>query len=427
MCALAPSLPYAAETAGLPEPQTRGYYFNLMRNLSATSLRLEVERVAAAGFNVIIFPAFTNGWTLFPSETARAYGIGAINPLFRKWNPFAEVIGSARDAGLAVWAFTRPYNFHPRHSISEHKLLRKHPRWRVRCHPEFQSAESRRYEERHPCPLNSEYQRYLADVLAEIATGYPVDGVVIHYSGFGLQGGELSETPYCFCQSCRRSYHDIHDADIVRDAMGGNIDRVRIWQFQESHEHLIYLRHRLMRSRRTLRMICWTPPLWRYGPARQLDPLRVLPVDWPTELASGSIDEVLVDHDGERCGPLTGARIAADYSFLGDRVLFMPVYMVDQIKDLQYPLETLGRYPTPGFIAQFQTSLSEPDARAIRERYLANPSLLPESEPIRTAVFLLDRVRLTHESQPVIHDLMHDFLRLLTRQLPHFIMIMMMT
>jgi hypothetical protein len=43
---------------------------------------------------------------------------------------------------------------------------------------------------------------------------------------------------------------------------------------------------------------------------------------------------------------------------------------------------------------------------------------LPEREPVRAAAYLLSRVRLLHEDQPIIHDLLYDVLRLLARQLP---------
>jgi hypothetical protein len=81
-------------------------------------------------------------------------------------------------------------------------------------------------------------------------------------------------------------------------------------------------------------------------------------------------------------------------------------------------MEVIGRYPTPGFLAEFHYSLSEESAQLIRNSVFADMSLLPESDPVRTAAFWLSRIRLSHEDQPVIHDLLYDLLRLLRRQLP---------
>src|SRR5262245_21532863 len=80
-------IPIQSETARMPEPQTRGYVLNLKRDLSPASLELEIRRVAQAGFNVLIFPIYSNGWTLFPCEAATERGVPRIHPLFRKWDP----------------------------------------------------------------------------------------------------------------------------------------------------------------------------------------------------------------------------------------------------------------------------------------------------------------------------------------------------
>ncbi len=410
--------PLAPDLGRLPEPQTRGYFLNIVQGISPTSLRQEVNRAAQAGFNLIIFPIYNNGWTNFPSNAALSQKLPAINPLFKKWNPLAHLAQYASDAGLTVWGFARPYYFHPRHSVSEQKLLDKHPGWRVRAHPEFINRQSRKFVMRHPCPLNDDYQRFVGDLLAEVVAGYPLDGMVIDFSGFGLRGHRLADAPYCFCNSCVAKYYDVHRSDMADDAQGDKLDQVRIWQYQETHEHLGYLRHRLMRSRRTLRLICWTPPLWRQDAVRTFDPVHELPIHWPSELSTGNIDELIIHHDGEDDRELFSARLAADYAYLGDRVLFLPVLSVNQAADLAVPLAALQKYHVPGFIAQFQDVLSEEDATYIRSCFFPAAAPIPETEPIRTAAFLLERVRLAHEDMPVIHDLISDFLRLLARQYP---------
>lgn len=409
----------AAEPVRLPEPQTRGYIIHLVRNLSRNWLELEIKRIAEAGFNLILFPAYNNGWTLYPSEAARSYGMARMNPLFRSWDPLGVVTELARAAGLTVWAYARAYNFHPRYSVAEHKLLKKYPQWRQRVHPDFQGPQTRRHEMWHPCPINIEYRRYLADILVEMVAGYPVDGIMFNFQDLGIEGGPLADSPYCFCQSCREDYYATYHADLISDASGKKLERVRHWQKGQLQENFSYLRHRLIRSRRTLRIICRARPDWRgelggEPPATSGSSL----MDWPGLLASGAIEELAIDHDAEPCGPLLGARLAADYAHLGDRVLFAPILSIGDLHELRWPLEAIGRYPIPGFFAEFQSSFTEEEARFMRETYFPDMAPLPEAEPIRTAAFLLSRIRLLHEDQPVIHDLLFDVLRLLTRQMP---------
>jgi hypothetical protein len=249
--------------------------------------------------------------------------------------------------------------------------------------------------------------------------GYPVDGMMLNYDGLGMMGGRLAASPYCFCQSCRRMYYDTFHSDLVADAAGDMLDRVRRWQLERIGESFSYLRHRLIRSRRTLRIVCRARPTWRERPDSPSPPAAgTLLMDWPEQLASGAIEELAIDPDNEPAGPQLGSRLAADYAYLGDRVLFLPILAIGELEELRAPLEAIGRYPAPGFLGEFQESFTEEDARFIRENYFAEPAPLPEAEPVRTAAYLLSRVRLLHEDQPVIHDLLFDVLRLLAQQLP---------
>ena len=74
MCAAATAPVSSTRTARAPEPQTRGYIINLARGFSAQRLELEIQRVAQAGFNLVLFPGYNNGWPFFPCEAFRARG-----------------------------------------------------------------------------------------------------------------------------------------------------------------------------------------------------------------------------------------------------------------------------------------------------------------------------------------------------------------
>ena len=419
MPAVAIDAPTGPEGVEQAEPQTRGYFINLVRNLSPTWLRLEVERAAQAGFNLIVFPVYNNGWTLFPSQWARTYRMPPINPLFRKWDPLALVTEQARAAGLSVWAFARPYHIHPRFSVAEHRLLKKHPQWRMSAHPEHTGGRNRQIELRHPCPINEDYQRYVANILTEMIMGYPVDGVVMQFSGFGLHQGPLDQSPFCFCPPCRQRHWERFGEPLVDQAGGERLERVRRWQAELTQQHLAYLRHRLRRARRTVRLIGQMTPFWRCDPS-EAERLRdhYMPVKWPEALSASLIDELGIEPAGEISASLFSNQLAADYAFLGDHVMWLPILRITAPDDFVTPLASMERYPVPGFIAEFQSSPTEAQALQIRERFFSRPALQPEPQPARTAAALLDRVRLTHEEHTVLHDLLSDLLRLLARQIP---------
>jgi hypothetical protein len=412
-------IPIQVETAQMPEPQTRGYLMNLVHSLSPTRLELEIQRIAEAGFNLLVFPVYNNGWTLFPCKATAAYHYPSINPLFKKWDPVAKALELAGEAGLQVWGHARLHHFHPRNSIVEHKLLKTRSKWRARAHPAFLSTRTRIAEQRHACPLNREYWRFLGDLLGEVCVAYPIEGLMLNYTGLGLRGGRLEASPFCFCQSCCAIYRESHDADLIEDAAGPALERVRLWQMEQAHEGLSYLRHRLTRMRRTLRLIARVAPDWRQQPLDRgpLDEGSVL-MNWPELLGNGLIEEVVVDHDGEACGPHFSSRVAADYAYLGDRTLFVPMVKIEKLEELRVATQLPNRLPVSGFIAEFQSSFSEEDTRFIRAQFFPDNAVLPESSPVMTAAYLLDRVRQAHVHNPIVRDLLGDILRLLSRQLP---------
>ncbi|HOE95502.1 MAG TPA: family 10 glycosylhydrolase [Candidatus Sumerlaeota bacterium] len=421
MYAQAVTIPAApSEPSGLPEPQTRGYFFNLVRSISPTSLELELRRVAEAGFNLVVFPVYSNGWTLFQSATAREYGLPSINPRLSKWDAVEQVIRLADRFGLTVWGFARPYNFHPRYSIAEHRLLRKHPDWRLRAHPQHLTARTRRAESLHPCPLNPDYRRFVGSLLAELAAGYNIPGIVINYTAVGIEGGPIKSSPFCFCASCRERFRETHGVELAAEALHGDLELVRAWQRDQMHLHLRYLRHRLLKMRHSLRLVARVRPQWREGAFdSQLLTPGVSLLDWSTLAREGALETLVIDHDNERLGPLFSTRLAADYAYLGDQVLFLPMLSVHDLDDLSIPMAVLRRYPCTGFIGEFQRSFTDGDTQFLARQVFGNPAILPSDRPLQTAAYFLNLVHQTHQDQPELRELTRDILRLISRQSPH--------
>lgn len=415
--ALSPTLESQSASPGLL-PEARGYYLVYERGFSSTSVRQEIEWAAAAGFNLIVFPVFNNGYTLFPSETARSIGMPAINPLFKKGNALADALAISHDLGLQVWGFARPYNFHPRYSLTgNNKLLRKKREWRTEIHPHFRNSPFRRREAYTACPVNPEYRRYLGDVFSELAMGYPVDGLVLSFNGYGLRGGSLDESPFCFCDACARIFHaETGDTLTARSTDPAGLARVRRWQREKTSQAVLYLRNRIYKSRRGLRLFARSQPQWRWH-AEDGGPALYPPycIDWNDLISRGAVEGMVVDHDGEHGLELFSARLVSDLCELHHEALVLPTVQVWTPDDLGPPLEAIRRYPVSGIIAELADPMGEAEAVEIRENYFAEPAQVPESNPLQSVAHLFRRVQSAHEDNPIVRDLMRDFLRLIGR------------
>jgi uncharacterized lipoprotein YddW (UPF0748 family) len=414
MCAMAATPAPSPDVKIQFEPRTRGYFMNVFRNISEQWLELEVQRIHEAGFNVILFPVYNNGWTLFPSEAMRSRGLPALNPALKKWNPLALLVELAESAGLSVWAFARPYDFHPRYSMAEHRLLKKYPSWRMRGHLAFQGGSLKKLEQWHPCPTHLDYQRFLGDVLTEVSAAYPVSGLMINYTGLGLRGGTLEDWPFCFCDNCCQRYYKFAEGDLVSDASRGRIDAIRSWQMDQVREHLVYLRHRISRIRPGLRLICRATPHWReHSKCSVRSSSGHILVEWPSLLDEGILDELAIDHSDEIVDEHFSSLLASDYSYLGDKVLTLPMVSLSSLEEERPHLDSLSRFPVSGFMAEFQRTLTAKDTGLLRSVYFPEPTQVPESNPLGTAIFLLDRVQEQFVDLVELNDLLKDFQKII--------------
>ncbi len=409
-------IPLAAAPA-LVLPETRGFYIEHAKGFSAEALGEEIDRAARAGFNVVVFPIYINGYTLFPSVVAREAPFDSLHPDFRRWDPLAVALERCHGHGMSLWGLARAYNFHPRYSAAPQRLLRRFPQWSMRIHPQYRTSPLRRRESYVACPINPSYRRYLAGLLAEVVMAYPIDGVVLNLSGYGLRGGSLEASPFCFCPACAERYRQARGADLIETALTeAGIADVRQWQTEASMQALEYIRHRVIKTRRTLRLLCRAQPQWRWN-ADFAGPMLHAPycLDWNRALGSGIVEALIVDHDDERAPELFSARLVSDLAELHQDALFVPAVQVERPEDLEAPLAAVRRYPVSGLVVEWVEAFEPDQADAVRRRFFSEPASVPEGAPLPSVALLLRRIGERHAENPLIGDFMRDFLRLVRR------------
>lgn len=382
------------------------------------TLRGELETVALAGFNVILLPVYVNGFTAYPSQAARRGRLDEIDPMYRGRDPVYEALDTAGRLGLTVWGLARPYSLAPRYGPTPQRLLKKHPDWRMRVHPTYRRTSFRHREAHMACPINPEHRRRIGDILTELVAGYSINGLVVNYTGFGLRTGPLETSPFCFCDSCAERYAAQTGGEIFSDALDPHgLARLRNWQTRAAHASLEYLRHRIIKTRRTIRLISRVAPQWRWSPedsAVNLKPPFVM--DWNSLLNTGAVEELLVDHEEEDGSQVFSARLASDLAYLHDDSLVLPSLYLRAVEDLREPVAAVRRYPVAGLLVECSRPLTRDEALRIRDTHFAEPARSPDDEPLMSVAFLLRRVQARHRDNDLINDFMRDFLRLIEMQ-----------
>jgi len=146
-----------------------------------------MDNVRAAGFNTVLFQVRGNGTVCYPSQIEPwAEELGVRDPGF---DPLNIAITEAHRRGLALhaWVNVIPGWRGERPPTDRRQLYNAHPDWFWR------DAAGRRqplgwYVSINPC--YPEVRRYLTDVMHEIVSRYPVDGLHLDYIRFPNEWNE---------------------------------------------------------------------------------------------------------------------------------------------------------------------------------------------------------------------------------------------
>ncbi len=146
------------------------------------------DRLAAVGVNTIFFETVNAGYPLYPSQVAPE-----TNPQVQGWDPLASAIRLAHARNMTlhawVWMFAAGNQSHNRLL----NLPLDYPGPVLARHPSWASYDNQGrlilpgQDKPFLDPANPEVRRYLIDLLQELATRYPIDGVHLDYIRYPFQ------------------------------------------------------------------------------------------------------------------------------------------------------------------------------------------------------------------------------------------------
>ncbi len=144
-----------------------------------------LDRLAAAGINIVFLETFYHGYTIFPSETAARNGVETQRPQFAGFDPLQVWVDEAHARGMELHAWVE--NFY----VGNDALGGPGPILSV--HPEWAAVEREDVGKSGPQPSNQERgyyfldpaipeaRQYLLDIYTEMLSRYAIDGVHLDY------------------------------------------------------------------------------------------------------------------------------------------------------------------------------------------------------------------------------------------------------
>ena len=153
------------------------------------------DRLAAVGVNTIFFETVNAGYPLYPSQVAPQ-----TNPQIQGWDPLATAIrlAHARSMTLHAWVWVLAAGNQSHNHLLNLPLdypgpvLARHPGWASYDNQGrlILPGQDKPFLD----PANPAVRRYLIDLLQELATRYPIDGVHLDYIRYPFQDPQANRS-----------------------------------------------------------------------------------------------------------------------------------------------------------------------------------------------------------------------------------------
>ncbi len=375
----------------MPLPQTRIALLEPERLFDRDSLERAINRLADAGWNTIILPAYLQGYPIFRSQVWADYGMKRQHPGLRKWEPLERVFDIASERGLDILLAVQPYLVGS--SGVSHKappLVRHFPQWLARRHPKRSKRLSEASAARtFYCPVNSEYRRFLCDTLHIVLEDFPFQGLLVdlrHYPFYATSAGKY--LPWCYCEACReKTLRDLGfdpvGVDIHREAF--MIDKWKEWQAKQIDYSMAYMRQRVLKARRTMRVL----GLLSTDSGLPDESLRPI-IHWRDWVENALVESLVLDRYAPDPEDFT-EQLREDIQTLPRESLLIPT-IPRASTDSYACYRTIQQETVPGLLARF-SDWDLPTFAPRQRLQFEQPAFPSESDPIRSICALFERLR----------------------------------
>lgn len=168
-----------------------------------------LDAMQKAGFNELYLETFFGGYTIYPSSTAKAYGIEEQRPAFSGWDPLEVYVREAAKRGIGVHAWID----------GGMTGVDKTGGPILRVHPEWASLERKDAGSDKPMPqsgtgyfwldlINPQVQTYMLGLLNEMVSTYGMAGLNMDYMRFP-HSSDWTQT-YSFSSYACEAFEKLH-------------------------------------------------------------------------------------------------------------------------------------------------------------------------------------------------------------------------
>ncbi|MFW6724414.1 glycoside hydrolase family 10 protein [Streptomyces sp. MAR4 CNY-716] len=178
-------------------------------------IRATLDRIEHAGFNMVFLETVWQGYTIFPSDAARAAGITDQRPSMKGFDPLQVWIEEAHRRGIELHAWVHTFFVGSDSAEGPGPVLSAHPEWAA-VEREDVGADEPRPSRMEPGyyfvdPAMPEPRAYITSVFEELLTDYAVDGVHLDYIRYPVS--LPYDASFSYSDYSRTAFEEEHDVD----------------------------------------------------------------------------------------------------------------------------------------------------------------------------------------------------------------------
>ncbi|MFE5258671.1 glycoside hydrolase family 10 protein [Streptomyces coelicoflavus] len=187
------------------------------------AIRATMDRVEHAGFNVVFLETLWQGYTIFPSDAAKAAGVEAQRPNMRGFDPLKVWIEEAHRRGIELHGWVHTFFVGSEGAADDSTGGQAGPGPILEAHPEWAAVERSDVGKQGPQPSTMEpgyywvdpampeVRDYIRSVFREMITDYDLDGLHLDYIRYPVSLPYASS--FSYSDYSRRAFREEHGVD----------------------------------------------------------------------------------------------------------------------------------------------------------------------------------------------------------------------
>lgn len=194
------------------------------KETNAYEVRKTLDDIQKTGINEVFLETYYHGYTIYPSQVMKNYGLTVQNPKFLMYDPLKTYIDEAHKRGMKIHVWFESFYIGNNNPESDYKsILSVYPMWGNRNLANYEEGKYVTHRVEHNGyfldPANPEVVEFLAALINEIQTKYKIDGINLDYTRYPTSQKSTvpnyEQSNWGYTEAARKEFMELYEIDPV--------------------------------------------------------------------------------------------------------------------------------------------------------------------------------------------------------------------